>query len=132
METDKKNTHVGIIILGILALLFGLIQVRRGLDLAIYPLYPGSLGLIFGIILIITGIIAGIFGVGCFLAWSWTWFIGVIFSGAGIIFLLVASLGIVSTAPLAMDFINIVEIVVAGIIFWYLFQPHVKAHFGKT
>ncbi|MGA2918081.1 hypothetical protein [Methanoregula sp.] len=53
MDTDKKNTPIGIIILGILSSLFGLMQVRRGLGLAIYPSYRGILGLILGTILIV-------------------------------------------------------------------------------
>jgi hypothetical protein len=72
----------------------------------------------------IIGIIDLLLGIGCFKAWSWAWIVGVIFSAITVL------IGIVSL--LTTGFSALIEIIIAAIILYYLFQPQVKAYFGKV
>lgn len=116
---------LGVTILGILWMLAGLMWLvaafAGGAALAIVGM--GALGAVLGVFLFIIGVIDIFLGVGCFKAWDWVWVVGIIFMAINILF------------GLAMLFSNwvsgLVTIIISGIILWYLFQPPVKAYFGK-
>jgi hypothetical protein len=134
----EKNIPVGIIIIGIFAFLFMLREVRVGFGMILNPI---DYGVFLGTGLVIVGIISGIFGVGCFMKWSWAWRFGVIFSIVGILLLLLSILIKVILLHLGMIFgeiniielfdINIVELLGLSIVLWYLFRHPAKAYFGK-
>jgi hypothetical protein len=117
---------LGVTILGILWIIFGLMWlVAAFLGGAVLTLVGlGAIGAIIGVVLFIIGIIDILIGVGCFKGWGWVWIIGVIFMCINIL------IGLVS---LFSNWVTgLVTIIIAGIIIWYLFQPKVKAYFGKT
>ena len=115
---------LGVTILGILWILGGLLMLVGGFVggaiLSVSGL--GGIGAAIGVVFFIIGIVDLLLGVGCFLAWSWVWIIGVIFSAISIL------IGLVSLFTSGIG--AIVGIIIAAIILWYLFQPQVKAYFG--
>ncbi|HEY7081531.1 MAG TPA: hypothetical protein VH500_17700 [Nitrososphaeraceae archaeon] len=69
-------------------------------------------------------------GVAClFLAWGlfrgkgWAWIITVILSGISIVFGIFGLIG--------GNFLNIINIIISGVILYYLYRPNVKAYFGR-
>jgi len=84
----------------------------------------GGLGAAMGVIFLVIGIIDLLLGVGCFLAWSWVWIVGIIFSVISIL------IGLVSLVTSGLG--ALLGIIIAAIILWYLFQPQVKAYFGQA
>lgn len=117
---------LGVTILGILWILTGLMWLilafLGGAVLTIIGLE--ALGAIIGVLLFILGIIDIFLGIGCFMGWGWVWIIGVIFMVINIL---------VGLVILFLDVVTgLVAIIIAVIILWYLFQPNVKAYFGKT
>lgn len=117
---------LGVTVIGILWILAALawfaLAFIGGAVLAVIGL--GALGAIVGVILFIIGIIDLLLGIGCFMGWGWVWTIGVIFMIINILF------GIV--VLFANPVFGLLTIVIAVIVIWYLFQPQVKAFFGKT
>jgi hypothetical protein len=117
---------LGVTILGILWIIFGLIWLVAafigGAVLAVVGL--GALGAIIGVVLFIIGIVDILLGIGCFKAWGWVWIVGVIFM---VINVLIGIATLISSPGAGL-----VEIIIAAIILWYLFQPKVKAYFGRA
>ncbi len=117
---------LGVTILGILWLLGGLFWITGGfiaggiLNLA----GLGTLAATFGVILLVIGIIDLLLGIGCFMAWSWVWVVGII---AVIINILVCLVSLFTGGSGA-----IIGLIIAVIIGWYVYQPKVKAYFGVT
>jgi hypothetical protein len=81
-------------------------------------------------IAIITSAIAIAIGIACFvLAWglfrgkSWAWIITVILAIISVVF------GIISIG--GGSFLNIINIIIGGVILYYLYRPNVKAYFGR-
>jgi len=121
-----SDRPIGVTILGVLWILGGLLMMVSGFVggtlLSIEGL--GGLGAAMGVIFLVIGIIDLLLGVGCFLAWSWVWIVGIIFSVIGIL------IGLVSLVTSGLG--ALVGIIIAAIILWYLFQPQVKAYFGQA
>ncbi|MDD3137173.1 MAG: hypothetical protein PHF57_05915 [Methanoregula sp.] len=121
-----SDRPIGVTILGVLWILGGLLIMVSGFVggtlLSIEGL--GGLGAAMGVIFLVIGIIDLLLGVGCFLAWSWVWIVGIIFSVISIL------IGLVSLVTSGLG--ALVGIIIAAIILWYLFQPQVKAYFGQA
>ena len=128
----ERKTPLGIVVLGIFSLLIGLVFAGSGLTLVLIPSFLGNFGVITGVILFVIGIGAGIFGVGCFLAWSWSWLIGVILLVFSILLQLVVLTQIAIMSISLLDYGNIFGILLACVILWYLFQPHIKTYFQRS
>ena len=117
---------LGVTILGILWIIGGLFAIFGGviggsiLSVAGF----GGMGAALGVTAFIIGIIDLLLGIGCFKAWSWVWIVGVIFSAISIL------IGIVSLLTTGLS--ALLGIIIAAIILYYLFQPQVKAYFGKS
>jgi hypothetical protein len=61
---------------------------------------------------------------GLFKGKGWAWTVTIILSAISVI------MGIVSLV--GGNFGAIVNIIIAGVVIYYLYRPHVKAYFGKT
>lgn len=87
------------------------------------PVFPlaGLFGA-FGIVLIIAGLIELVISWGLWTGKGWAWWLGVIFTGLGLLFALVS---IVSG-----NLGGIVSLIIDGLILYYFFKPHVKQFFG--
>lgn len=144
MSTTSKSRPTGVTIIAILNIISGIIMVVGGFGLAaISSILPtmttidpnaggqmavagllGAGGVAIGGILIILGIISFIVAWGLLKGKSWAWSVTIILSIISIV------IGIVSLV--AGSFGSIVNIIIAGIIIYYLYRPHVKAFFGKS
>ncbi len=120
---------LGVTILGILWILAGVLSLLGGLGIvAIGTVLAGPIGgvigLVFGFVFIIIGIISIILGIGCFKGWGWVWMLGVIVTIIGLV------LGIYTLFTSGWS--ALITIIIDAIILWYLFQPNVKAYFGRA
>ena len=116
---------LGVTTISILGIIGGILGLLAGVWLMAWgTVFFGAFGLLFGVIFIIIGIIFIIIGIGCFKAWFWVWTVGVIISVISFV------LGIISLFTTGKG--ALLTIVIFGIILFYLFQPHVKAYFGKA
>lgn len=119
---------LGVTIIGILWILGGLLALLGGLGIAAFSAvmgpFGGVTGLAIGFVFIIIGAVEITLGIGCFRAWGWVWTVGVIIT---IVSLLIGLLDLLISGAGAL-----LGILISAIILWYLFQPNVKAYFGKT
>jgi hypothetical protein len=124
--SNMTERPLGVTILGILWIIGGLFWLVFGFVggavLSVAGL--GAFGAAIGVVFFIIGIVDLLLGIGCFMAWSWVWVVGVIFTAIAIL------MGLVT---LFSNWVSgLVSIIIAGIILWYLFQPQVKAYFSHT
>jgi len=144
MSTTSKSRPTGVTIIAVLNIISGIIMLIGGFGLAaISSIFPtmtaidpnasgqmafagllGAAGVALGGILIILGIISFIVAWGLLKGKGWAWSLTMILSIISII------ISIVSLA--AGSFGSIVNIIISGIIIYYLYRPHVKAFFGKS
>jgi hypothetical protein len=144
VSTTSKTRPTGVTIIAVLNIISGIVMLLGGIGLAaVSSILPsistidpnaggqlalagllGGAGVAVGGILIILGIISFIVAWGLLKGKSWAWSVTVILSIISII------IGIVSMV--AGNFGSIVNIIIAGIIIYYLYRPHVKAFFGKS
>ncbi len=142
--STTKTRPTGVTIIAILNIISGIIMIIGGAGLAaIGSLLPamttidpsaggqlavagllGAGGVAVGGILIILGIISFIVAWGLLKGRAWAWTVTLILSIISLI------LGIVSVV--AGSFGSIINIIIAAIIIYYLYRPHVKAFFGKS
>ena len=117
---------LGVTIIGILWILGGLLMLVAGFVggaiLAVSGL--GGIRAAIGVVFFIIDIVDVLLGVGCFMAWSWVWIVGIIFSAISIL------IGLVSLFTTGIN--ALFGIIISAIILWYLFQPQVKAYFGTS
>lgn len=144
MSTTSKTRPTGVTVIAILNIISGIIMLIGGVGLAaigsilpamttLDPNAAGQMaiagllgvgGVAVGGILIILGLISFIVAWGLLKGKSWAWSVTVILSIISIV------IGIISLV--AGNFGSIVNIIIAGIIIYYLYRPHVKAFFGKS
>jgi hypothetical protein len=144
MSTTSKTRPTGVTIIAILNVISGIVMLAGGVGLAaigsilptmttLDPNASGQLavagllgvgGIAVGGILIILGIISFVVAWGLLKGKGWAWNVTLILSIISIV------IGIISLV--AGNFGSIVNIIIAGIIIYYLYRPHVKAFFGKT
>jgi len=119
----------GVTILAVVAAIGGVLLVLGGLAGlgfgALFAVYGGGLAFIFGLLALALGIaeLAMAYGFWTMKAWAWTW--GIAVQGISVLLSLVdLVLGYGSIGNV------ILQIVVAGIIIYYLNQPEIRKLFG--
>lgn len=133
----------GVTIIAILNIISGIVMLLGGLGLAVASsilptmttLDPnasgqmalagllGAGGAAIGGVMIILGIISFIVAWGLLKGKGWAWTVTIILSLVSIV------MGVISLV--AGNFGSIVNIIIGGIVIYYLYRPHVKAYFGK-
>jgi uncharacterized membrane protein (DUF2068 family) len=110
---------------GVLGLLASLVLLGLGAAGAAAGL--GGLAFIAGIIVLAYSILSLVLAYGFWTLKPWAWPLGVGVQAVGIL------QAILQFANDSSQIVNLViSIAIAGVILWYLFQPHVKAAFGRT
>jgi hypothetical protein len=142
--TTSKARPTGVTIIAILNVISGIVMLAGGVGLAaigsilptmttLDPNASGQLavagllgvgGIAVGGILIILGIISFIVAWGLLKGKGWAWGVTMVLSIISIV------IGVISMVAGSIG--SIVNIIIAGIIIYYLYRPHVKAFFGKT
>jgi len=144
MSTTSKSRPTGVTIIAILNIIGGIIMLIIGFGLAaISSILPtmtaidpnasgqmalagllGPAGVALGGIFIILGIISFIVAWGLLKGKGWAWSLTMILSIISIIISIVSLVG--------GNFGGVANIIISGIIIYYLYRPHVKAFFGKS
>lgn len=115
---------LGVTIIGMLWILLGLFVLVVGLVFgAAITLLAGPFGLVAGLIVILLGLLTLALGLGCFKGWSWVWTLGMLVTGLD---LLMGIFGLLVTGG-----VSLINLLFCIVILYYLFQPNVKAWFGK-
>jgi uncharacterized membrane protein HdeD (DUF308 family) len=111
---SQRNRPLGVTIIAILLAIAGIISFVSGLVLLI---------ILIGIVFLALGIAYFVMAYGLWKGRSWAWTISLILSGIGIV------MGIVYIIqdPLGGGIINLI---INGVIIYYLTRPNVKAFFG--
>jgi hypothetical protein len=142
--TGTGTRPLGVSIIAILNVISGIIMLIGGVGLAavgsalptmttVDPNAGGQMALVgllgggaaaVGAVLIVLGIVSFIVAWGLFKGKGWAWTVTIILSAISVI------MGIVSLV--GGNFGAIVNIIIAGVVIYYLYRPHVKAYFGKT
>ena len=142
--TTSKTRPTGVTIIAILNVISGIVMLAGGVGLAaigsilptmttLDPNASGQLavagllgvgGIAVGGILIILGIISFVVAWGLLKGKGWSWSVTMILSIISIV------IGVISVVAGSIG--SIVNIIIAGIIIYYLYRPHVKAFFGKS
>ena len=143
MSTKTSSRPTGVTIIAILNIISGIVMILGGVGLAVASsILPtmttidpnaagqmalagllGGAGIAIGGIMIILGIISFIVAWGLLKGKPWAWTVTIILSVISIV------MGIISLV--GGNFGSIVNIIIAGVIIYYLYRPHVKAYFGK-
>jgi hypothetical protein len=125
----------GITILAVLAAIGGVLSILGGIALIGLGGVAGAttgqaalfgMGAIFGLILLASGIASLAFAYGAWTLQPWAWTLGIALQ---IISLALSVLTIISGGDLAGQ---IISIAIAAIILYYLWQPGIKAVFGRA
>jgi len=134
MQTEKRARPTGVTVLAILAAIGGVLGLLAGVALvglggaaagsADGPL-AGMVAII-GVIAIVQSVLALAFAYGAWTLKSWGWTLGVV---AEVIGLALAVVNIVNGDPITGQ---IVSILIAAAILYYLFTPAVKQAFGRA
>ena len=111
---SQKHRPLGVTIIAILVVIGGILFLFSGIVLLIIGI---------GILLIALGIAYFVMAYGLWNGRGWAWTITLILSVIGII------IAIVSIA--AGNVAAIINVIIHGIVIYYLYRPNVKAFFGK-
>jgi hypothetical protein len=126
---------MGITILAVLSAIGGVLSILGGIALiglgGVAATQEGGaalfgMGAIFGILLIVSGVASLAFAYGAWTLQPWAWTLGIALQ---IISLALSVLTIIGGGSIAGQ---IISIAIAGIILYYLWQPSIKAAFGKA
>ena len=111
---SQKHRPLGVTIVAILTAIGGLIFLGSGLGLLIIG---------FGFILLVLGIAYLVMAYGLWNGRGWAWTITLILSVIGII---------VAIATIVVGNVSaVINIIIHGVVIYYLYRPNVKAFFGK-
>jgi uncharacterized membrane protein (DUF2068 family) len=119
----------GVTILAVLAAIGGVFGIIGGLALVGFggAVAGAGLAMIVGLFLLVYGVLALFLAYGFWTLKPWAWTLGVGLQAAGIV------LNILQFVNDSKQLVSaIVSIAIAAVVLWYLFQPHVKAAFGRA
>jgi hypothetical protein len=125
-QPTTRERPLGITILAILAAIAGVLGLLGSLGLmALSGL--GGLFLIIGLVTLVLSVLYLAFAYGAWTLQPWGWTLGVGISVASIVITLIQLTQGQSTIVSAL-----ISIAISGVILYYLFQPDVKAAFGRA
>jgi uncharacterized membrane protein HdeD (DUF308 family) len=111
---SQKHRPLGVTLVAILTAIGGLIFLGSGLGLLIIG---------FGFILLVLGIAYLVMAYGLWNGRGWAWTITLILSVIGIV---------VAIATIVAGNVSaVINIIIHGVVIYYLYRPNVKAFFGK-
>ncbi|MEO9363209.1 MAG: hypothetical protein ABI348_04840 [Nitrososphaera sp.] len=140
MKPSVTSRPRGVTIIAILNIISGIVMLFAGVGLAavisLSTLDPGiagqmaqtklagGVGVIVGGVLTVLGIISLVVAWGLLKGKGWAWTVTVILS------IITVALGVVHLA--GGNVVSIINIIISGVILYYVYRPHIKAYFGKV
>jgi hypothetical protein len=129
----RMQRPTGVTILAILAAIGGVVAILGGIVLLGVgngisdTLIPGMGGLlaVLGLLTILVGIAELALAYGAWTLKPWAWMLGIIVEVANIVVAILQFRSATASSTL-------ISIVIAGIILYYLYQPHVRRAFGQA
>lgn len=115
------------VIAGVFGLLGGLALIGLGGFIAASGVTGGALAPILGLLLLAYGVLALVLAYGFWTLQPWAWTLGIGLQAAGIVINILQFLN--NSTQLVSA---IVSIAISVVVIWYLYQPNVKAAFGRT
>jgi hypothetical protein len=115
---------LGVTVIAILAGLGGVLGLLATLTLLGAVGLIGGLGTFFFLLALAVAIVSLVFAYGAWTLQPWAWTLGIVLEALAAVNALYAIAD--------GDTSGIVSLLIAGVILWYLFQPDVKAAFGRT
>ena len=115
---------LGVTIIAILAGLGGVLGLLAALTLLSVIGLVGGLGTFFFVLAMVVAIVSLVFAYGAWTLQPWAWTLGIVLQALAVVNALYAIAD--------GDTSGIVSLLIAGVILWYLFQPDVKAAFGRS
>jgi len=112
---------------GIFGILGGLALVGLGGFIAASGVTGGALAPIVGLLLLAYGVLALVLAYGFWNLKPWAWTLGVGLQAAGIVINILQFINNTNNAAS-----TVISIAISAAIIWYLYQPNVKAAFGRA
>lgn len=112
---------------GVFGLLGGLTLIGLGGFIAASGVAGGALAPILGLLLLAYGVLALVLAYGFWTLKPWAWTLGIGLQAAGIV---INILQFVNDSTQLVS--AIVSIAISAAVIWYLYQPNVKAAFGRA
>ena len=127
--TDRPT---GITILAVLAAIGGVFSILGGIALvglggALATGGLGGMAALVGFLVLILGVLYLVLAYGFWTLQPWAWLLGVGLQAASIVLTLIQLIGGTSNIVSA-----VISIAISAAILYYLYQPHVKAAFGRA
>lgn len=139
-----KSRPTGVTIIAILNIIGGIVMLIAGTALiAVGALLPdildegfdpsmsgipaefaGALGVAMGAVIVALAIFSFIVAFGMLKGMGWAWTLTIVLS--------IISIALNAISLASANFGGIINIVISGIVLYYLYRPHVKAYFGKV
>jgi hypothetical protein len=126
MQQTTRERPLGITILAILAAIGGVLGLLGGLGMmALFG--AGGLFMILGLVTLVVSVLYLAFAYGAWTLQPWGWTLGVALAVISIVITLLQL-----TQGMTNFVSALISIAISGVILYYLFQPDVKAAFGRS
>jgi hypothetical protein len=127
VSISTSSRPMGVTILAVLNIISGIIMLLIGLGVAalgVVLVFFAPIGIFFGGIFVILGIVSFIVAGGLLQGRGWAWTATLVLSIISIV------IGIASLA--AGNAGSIISVIISGVIIYYLYRPYVQSYFGKS
>ncbi|AIF82657.1 hypothetical protein NTE_00576 [Candidatus Nitrososphaera evergladensis SR1] len=127
MSISTSSRPMGVTILAILNVIGGIVMLLVGLGVAVLGvalIFLAPVGIFFGGIFAILGIVSFVVAGGLLQGSGWAWTATLILSIISIV------IGVASLA--AGNASSIISVIISAAIIYYLYRPYVMAYFGKS
>ncbi|MEP7082104.1 MAG: hypothetical protein ABI841_03905 [Chloroflexota bacterium] len=126
-QPSTRERPLGITILAILAAVGGILGLLGSVALLGLFSAAGGLFMIVGLLTLVLSVLYLVFAYGAWTLQPWGWTLGVGLAAASVVLTLV---GLTQGNQELIG--TLINLAISGVILYYLFQPDVKAAFGRT
>jgi hypothetical protein len=127
MEGNAMQRPTGVTILAVLAIIGGVLGLLGSIAIiGVGGAVLGGMAVVLGLVGLVSSVLSLAFGIGAWTLKPWAWMLGVVAEGLSI---LMSVISIVSGQSVGSQ---LVSIVIAGAILYYLMTPTVKQAFGRA
>lgn len=126
-QPSTRERPLGVTILAILAAVGGVLGLLGSVALLGLFTAAGGFFMILGIVSLVLSVLYLIFAYGAWTLQPWGWSLGVGLAAASVV------LTLIGLTQGTQEIVGaIISLAISGVILYYLFQPDVKAAFGRT